>query len=73
MSEWISVKDRLPKESYYEKILAYGIPMCDGHEEIYQIQFCTYENGLFLFGEYDCVLNASHWMPLPPRPEPSNE
>lgn len=68
MSEWISVNDHLPIESY-ERILAYGIPKCGTHREIPVIEFCLYEEGDFRFGEYSCFLETTHWMPLPSPPE----
>jgi hypothetical protein len=73
MSEWISVKDKLPEISG-ERLLAYGIPACQSHEKIECIEFCIYNdrytNPSFIFGEYECVLEATHWMPLPNPPVP---
>ncbi len=69
--EWISVKDRLPDPSSLEYVLAYGIPTCHGDcERKLQIQFCRYsEDEGFEFGEYDCGLDTTHWMPLPDPPK----
>lgn len=67
--EWISVKNRLPEDSYSKRVLAYGIPACGNCGETQQVQFCNYQakNG-FEFGEYDCPFDATHWMPLPSPP-----
>jgi hypothetical protein len=70
MSDWTSVKDRLPEEDCEKRMLAYGCAECDGacnHEP--HVQFCIYYTKGFRFGEYDCPLNATHWMPLPNPPE----
>ena len=43
MSEWISVKDKLP-ELDGKRILAYGIPACESHDQIECIEFCIYDS-----------------------------
>jgi len=68
-SQWISVKEQPPKEEYEKRILAYGIPKCGTHPEKLVIEFCRYYKGLFEFGEYDCPLEATHWMNLPEPPK----
>ena len=78
--KWISIKDRLPIPSYDVRILAYGVPVCGtcgnepGNKPV--IQFCIFnvhyyliQKYIFTFGEYDCELDATHWMPLPEPPE----
>ena len=74
MSEWISVKDRLPEPCCGKRFLAYGRPQCGSHPEDFVIEFCVYEktaNGhcYFSFGEYDCSIDVTHWMPLPEPPK----
>lgn len=71
--KWINVTDRLPEKSYSSRVLAYGFPTrrpC-GLEE--RIEFCKFDENGFEFGEYDCGFDATHWMPLPPPPKPSEE
>ena len=68
--KWIKVEDQLPEK--YIRVLAYGYGIgcgCLGTDEL-AIQFCRLDrNGNFEFGEYDCGLNATHWMPLPEPPK----
>ena len=66
MSEWISVKDRLPKNG--QDILAYSI---NGEKET-RIVPANYDHDVW----YDCIFNhvmhngcITHWMPLPDPPE----
>lgn len=70
MSEWISVKDLLPVDSYSQRILAYGVPKDKQIPQISEIHFCrfTTKRG-FEYGEYDEELQATHWMPLPEPPK----
>jgi len=62
MSEWISVKDRLPKEN--EEVLAFSgfifYALNVNH---------LYENGFFDLVEEIVYQNVTHWMPLPNPPE----
>ena len=70
--KWISVKDRLPPpySDKWESILIYGIPLCDSCDKKWKVREGKYdkEEG-FIFGEYDCGCNVTHWMPLPKPPE----
>lgn len=67
--EWISVKDRLPENEYEKRYLAYGTPICGNHDPKPVIEFCAYSDNEFIFGEYSCGLDASHWMELPEPPK----
>ena len=64
VQEWISVKDRLPKDD--SDVLAYS---SIGEES--RIYPACYSNGVW----FDCVFNApttdttTHWMPLPQPPK----
>ena len=64
VQEWISVKDRLPKDD--SDVLAYSRI---GEES--RIYPACYSNGVW----FDCVFNApatdttTHWMPLPQPPK----
>lgn len=66
--DWISVKDKMPPHDYSTRMLVYGKPTCGTCGEEWQILYCRYSDGYFMFGEYDCTCEASHWMPLPPPP-----
>ena len=62
MSEWISVKDRFPKEN--EEVLAFA-----GF-----IFYAKYVHPLYPHGFFDLIeeliyQNVTHWMPLPNPPE----
>jgi hypothetical protein len=70
MSEWINVKDRLPKEN--EEVLAFSITV---HKEGYMsvahwIAFDESEPNIITWfsfiNEEKCI---THWMPLPNPPE----
>jgi hypothetical protein len=68
MSDWISVKDRLPEK--YSRVLAYGIAecrTCDAKPMVRECRYSARKEG-FEFGEYDCPLDASHWIPMPEAP-----
>ena len=71
MSEWISVKDRLPKRGigryivYVENIANYR-PIPD-NTIVADWYFCDWS---FPFSEYNRV---THWMPLPQKPESEDD
>ena len=69
MTEWISVKERLPTDDYSTHYLVYGIPACGTCEAIKTIQFASYlEDKGFVYGEWNCPIDVSHWMePKPPK------
>lgn len=61
MSEWISVKKRLPEESgYYLVFMAYGRMDVMSYIETNKcfLGYCGY-----------AMKNVTHWMPLPELPE----
>lgn len=73
MSEWISVKDKLPKNEeivsdLYEKIIVFdgeetGVATYyDNHFHVFSIVFggCSTKNLV--------LINVSHWMPFPKPP-----
>lgn len=58
MSEWISVKDRLPDEE--ELVL-----ICENKRDTYSfIAFYFHEQNKWAFN--DCEFLPDYWMPLPP-------
>lgn len=60
MSEWISVKDRLP--DYDTPVLIHG-----SHGGIYTAKYK--ENGWWKLNSHDHRCSPTHWMPLPPVPK----
>lgn len=67
--EWISVKDRLPEDT---DCIVYGTPTCGtcGKNPIVtQARYGSRKGDYFVFGEYDCYIEVTHWMPLPTPPE----
>lgn len=71
--EWVSVKDRLPQKEpsrYRSRIIVYGSPSCGTHSSDFDVMEAYYhEDGYFEFGEYDCGIDVTHWMPLPKPPK----
>lgn len=76
MSEWISIEEQKPVPNV--RILTYGIPTCNTCSKIWQVRESKYYGGsntelsppfYFAFGEYDCGLEVTHWMPLPAPPK----
>lgn len=70
MNEWIKCGDRLPDEpKYRDNYIVYGYPTCGTHSEDKIVMEAFYiGDGHFEFGEYDCGIEVSHWMPLPKAP-----
>jgi len=73
MSEWISVKDRAPD---CEKCLAIAVSEPDKCYNLMAtgwfrdtIYACWMSEGKFIIESYGPSLPATHWMPLPKKPE----
>lgn len=63
MSEWISVKDRMPEIN--KKVL-----VCGRKGGIYTARWRgEYEGWKRLASSEWNVVNPTHWMPLPPKPK----
>jgi len=67
MSEWISVKDRLPDddENYYEAVLVYCV--YGGCKECDVAYLTTTKN--WLDEKCNAQIPVTHWMPLPEPPK----
>ena len=62
MTEWISVKDRLPKD-FDEDVLVYT-------SDRLQHLIASPKDWAIIECDYDCFV--THWMPLPEPPEVDN-
>ena len=72
MDKWIKCSDQLPKSDVWRKsVIIYGSPQCGTHSADWQVMEAFYlkEDKSFEFGEYDCPIEVTHWMPLPPPPK----
>jgi len=66
MSEWISVKDRLPDEAKWVLTGSCNIGAVD--------HGCRIGNDFFMHGEMNKKMNwVTHWMPLPQPPRKSSD
>lgn len=69
MTEWISVKDRLPDD--YVPVLVY-VKHIDGKRTVVLVDhIISYTNGCKTWAEIDKTwkYSATHWMPLPEPPK----
>ena len=69
--EWISVKDRLPVSGGPStNYLVYGITTCESCKTTPSVFEATWRRTAreFEYGEFDCGVDATHWMPLPDAP-----
>ena len=69
---WISVKDRLPKES--EHVIGYCRTNINPEWHVEPLLFDIYDKKelwayLFAYKGYDYAIEISHWMPLPEPPK----
>ncbi len=68
---WIKCSDKLPElnDNYRTCVIVYGTPTCGTCGSKTQVMEAYYNRkGYFEFGEYDCGIDVSHWMPLPDAP-----
>jgi len=65
--EWISVKEKLPED--HADCIVYGIPTCGSCGEYARVVQARFRKERFEFGEYDCGIETTHWMPLPEPPK----
>ncbi len=72
MSEWISVKDRLPiSENLSTRYIVYGTcdcGKCHKEKSVFEVRWRRKAKE-FEYGEYDCSVDATHWQPLPEPPK----
>ena len=64
VQEWISVKERLPKEKV-NCIVHYKHTYCD-NDDYWAIGMCFYDGEKF---QFDPAYKVTHWMPLPNPPK----
>ena len=72
--KWNKYPENKPdlKGEYQRNFICYGTTNeCCGEKKLVMEATYTYKD-IFIYGEYDCVLNVSHWMELPEAPEESN-
>lgn len=80
MTNWIKFNERTPSEkecdSNHHRFLVYGIPTCplgcywrQSCDGIWSVREARWKEQEFEFGEYDCPINVTHWMPLPEKPD----
>jgi hypothetical protein len=62
---WISVKDRLPEEEKYERS---EMVLCQTRKEGIAVLFYSYRYKKWRAWNGDEWPEATHWMPLPPKP-----
>ncbi len=70
MSEWISVKDRLPEIG--KQVLAYGLEPTNLHDEGLSFKTAIYDKYGQWTSDHFCessYVEVTHWMPLPERPK----
>lgn len=70
--KWISAKERLPDVAEWrDRFIVYGTPTCGrcGDEPTVMEAKFYKEKNCFEFGEYDCGIDVTHWMPLPEAPK----
>lgn len=71
---WINVKERLPDSINRNNgrivCIAYGFDPLSYHKEKWVLEaYYDSERNCFEYGEYDCPLEVTHWMPLPEPPK----
>ena len=64
VQEWISVKDKLPKEKV-DCIVHYKHAYCD-NDDYWAIGMCFYDGEKFQLGP---AYKVTHWMPIPQPPK----
>lgn len=69
--EWISVEDRLPQN--FEHVLAYAIENEDFPFLDARFFEASHYNGRWTECVDTCLIDVTHWMPLPEPPNTSSE
>ncbi len=68
--KWIKCSERLPEK--YKKVIGWGKPSseCSCVKEDFHAMECMIDSdGEWLYGEYDCEQEVTHWMNLPEEPK----
>lgn len=70
MSDWISVKERLPEPKFPSQQRGfYLVALSNGVVKELAYEFRAYENMLFDVGWHETAYPVTHWMPLPDPPK----
>jgi uncharacterized protein DUF551 len=71
MTDWIKFPENKPVHDWVNsRFIVYGSPSCGTHSEDMIVMEASYrKDGYFEFGEYDCNIDVTHWMPLPSPPK----
>lgn len=71
MSEWISVKDRMPK-AYVDVLVCMYLPFRERNKQVVTLSYYLGDDEGYFFEE-DAGIRVTHWMPLPQKPESEDE
>lgn len=67
--KWISVKDKLPEKDGVYIVFGKINHDCYHYLENKEVFCAKYDDSLWVFGEFDCLVEALYWMPLPDKPD----
>ncbi len=68
---WIKVEDQLPEtgRSRSNAVIGYGCTQLGSPSNTFEVMECYYtKDGYWEYGEFDCYVNVTHWIPLPDKP-----
>lgn len=64
--QWIKTSERLPEDGV--DIIIYGTSKCGNCDVSPRVIQGLIYDGIFVYGEYRCPLECTHWMPMPQPP-----